>query len=311
MKRILYLISLICLPLFVLAQQAAQPVSPSLPTDSISVPADSISLSSDSLSLRADTLPVLPDTVPVVPDSVTVRPDKGNKPLKSDLNKAKEEVLQAKKEMREAKEEVKQVKTEIRKTRRVLQWKNELRFGWGDQLFETLMWHQPTSVITTMPTTWTKTYHENFSYNQHLWIEYQYYFAYWFSLGGMVDLSEVGWTDVTRNGVGIDTEISDRKYFYNAVVMPTIRFTYISHPNVHLYSGLGFGFDINGGTEKNMRGNKTDVGLAVNLTLIGVSADFSRCFFSFDFGGMVALRDKNTIFMALSRMMSVGFGVRF
>ena len=204
-----------------------------------------------------------------------------------------------------------QVKTEIRKRRRVLQWKSELRFGWGDQLFETLMWHKPTSIITTMPDTWTKTYHENYSYSQHLWIEYQYYYAYWFSLGGLVDLSEVGWNDVTRNGAGIETNKSERKYFYNAVVMPTIRFTYISHPNVHLYSGLGLGMDINGGTEPNSKGNKTEIGLAANITLIGVSANFSRCFFSLDFGGMLALRDKNTIYMAMSRIMSVGFGVRF
>ena len=279
--------------------------------DSLSLPADSMSVSLDSLSLPADSVPVMRDSVPVMPDSVIVHPDRDAQPVQPDIRKAKAEVQKAKREVREAKEEMRQVKTEIRKRRRVLQWKSELRFGWGDQLFETLMWHKPTSIITTMPDTWTKTYHENYSYNQHLWIEYQYYYAYWFSLGGLVDLSEVGWNDVTRNGAGIETNVSERKYFYNAVVMPTIRFTYISHPNVHLYSGLGLGMDINGGTEPNSKGNKTEIGLAANITFIGVSANFSRCFFSFDFGGMLALRDKNTIYMAMSRIMSVGFGVRF
>ncbi len=272
---------------------------------------DSLSLPADSMSVSLDSLPMPADSVPVMPDSVIVHPDRDAQPVQPDIRKAKAEVQKAKKEVREAKEEMRQVKTEIRKRRRVLQWKSELRFGWGDQLFETLMWHKPTSIITTMPGTWTKTYHENYSYSQHLWIEYQYYYAYWFSLGGLVDLSEVGWNDVTRNGAGIETNVSERKYFYNAVVMPTIRFTYISHPNVHLYSGLGLGMDINGGTEPNSKGNKTEIGLAANITLIGVSANFSRCFFSLDFGGMLALRDKNTIYMAMSRIMSVGFGVRF
>lgn len=192
-----------------------------------------------------------------------------------------------------------------------LNMRNEMRIGWGDQLFESLMWHNPTSIVTTMPDTWSQTYHENYRHNQHLWLEYQYRFKEWFSFGVMADVSEVGWNDVTRNGAGVEIRRSERKYFYNFVLMPTIRFTYYHHPFVNIYSGLGFGMDINGGTERNMYADKTDVGMAVHVTALGISANYNRWFMAFDFGGMTALKDKNTVFMAVSRIMSFSLGARF
>ena len=189
--------------------------------------------------------------------------------------------------------------------------RNEIRIGWGDQLFETLMWHNPTDYTLTMPTGYRQTYHENHRYHQHLWLEYQYRFAYWFSMGAMVDLSELGWDEVVRNGHGIEQNRDPNHYFYNAVLMPTVRFTYYHHPNVNIYSGLGFGMDINGGTEKNSKGHKTDVGAALNMTVLGFSFNYDRWFATIDFGGMYALKNKNTIFMASSRMINVGIGARF
>ena len=189
--------------------------------------------------------------------------------------------------------------------------RNELRIGWGDQLFETLMWHNPTSVVTAMPAEFKKTYHENFHYSQHLWIEYQWRFAAWFSLGGMIDLSEVGWDDVTRDGTGKELTRTNKHYFYNAVVMPTIRFTWFHHEYVNLYSGLGIGMGINGGSEFNTKNSLTDIGVATDLTLIGVSANYQQWFWTVDFGGLYSLRDANTIFMASSRIISIGLGVRF
>ena len=127
----------------------------------------------------------------------------------------------------------------------------------------------------------------------------------------MVDLSEVHWDDVTRNGAGVEIARSKGHYFCNAVIMPTIRFTYFHHPNVNLYSGLGIGLDINGGTETNSLGKTTDFGAAINFTVFGVSANYDRWFWTVDFGGLYALRDANTIFMASSRIINVGLGVRF
>ena len=192
-----------------------------------------------------------------------------------------------------------------------LTWRNEIRLGWGDQLFESLMWHNPTSIVTTMPVSYERTYRENYRHNQHLWLEYQYRFKHWFSLGGMMDMSEVGWDEVTRNGAGTELSRNGRQYFYNLVIMPTIRFTYLYHPNVNLYSGIGIGLDINGGTEVNGKGHHTDIGTAVNFTVIGLSANYQRWFFTIDFGGMYALKNANTIFMASSRIINVGVGAPF
>ena len=188
---------------------------------------------------------------------------------------------------------------------------NELRIGWGDQLFESLMWHNPTNITRTMPAGYEQVYHENYHHDQHLWIEYQWRFNHWFSLGGMADLSEVHWDDVTRNGVGTEIARDKGHYFYNVVIMPTIRFTYFHHPNVNLYSGLGVGVDINGGTETNALGQTTDVGAAINVTVFGVSANYDRWFWTVDFGGLYALKNANAIFMLSSRIINVGMGVRF
>ena len=189
--------------------------------------------------------------------------------------------------------------------------RNELRIGWGDQLFESLIWHNPTSIITTMPDSYQQVYKENYSYNQHVWMEYQWRFTHWFSLGAMVDFSHVGWDEVTRNGKGAELNRKENQFFYNAVIMPTIRFTYFHHENVNFYSGLGIGLDINGGTETNALGNHTDVGAAINLTVFGISANYQRWFWTIDCGGLYALKNMNTIFLMSSRIVNVGMGVRF
>ena len=111
--------------------------------------------------------------------------------------------------------------------------RNELRIGWGDQLFESLIWHNPTSIITTMPDSYQQVYKENYSYNQHVWMEYQWRFTHWFSLGAMVDFSHVGWDEVTRNGKGAELNRKEEQFFNNAVIMHTIRLTYFHHENVN------------------------------------------------------------------------------
>ncbi len=189
--------------------------------------------------------------------------------------------------------------------------RNEIRIGWGDQLFESLIWHNPTSITRTMPAEATYQYKEHYRHNQHVWLEYQRRFKYWFSLGAMVDVSEVGWDVVTRNGQGTELARDKKNYFYNLVIMPTIRFTYFHHPNVNIYSGLGFGMDINGGTEVDGKGHHTAVGAAVNFTLVGISANYNRWFWAFDLGGMYALKNANAIYMASSRIMNVSIGARF
>jgi len=192
-----------------------------------------------------------------------------------------------------------------------LNMRHEIRIGWGDQLFESLMWHNPVYRTTTLPESFTKVYHEDYHHDQHIWLEYQWRHKGWFSVGCMADISFVHWDDVTRNGMGKEIARDKGHFFYNLVLMPTIRFTYYHHEFVNLYSGLGIGMDINGGTEVDGMGRHTVVGAAVNFTVFGISANYERWFWTVDFGGMYALRDANTIFMVSSRIINVGFGARF
>ena len=189
--------------------------------------------------------------------------------------------------------------------------KNELRMGWGDQLFETLMWHNPTSVFKTMPQSYRQTYNENYRYFQHYWLDYNRRHTYWFAYGMMADVSCVKWDEVTRDGRGTEVSRSADHDFYNIVLMPTMQFTYFHHPYVNLYSGLGVGMGINTGTQTNSKGFHTDVGLAAYICVLGLSANYDRWCWNIDLGGLYSIRDKNTIFLASSRMISVGLGVRF
>ena len=188
---------------------------------------------------------------------------------------------------------------------------HEIRVGWGDMLFETLMWHNPQAIISTMPEDWTRTYQEDYRYHQHLFLEYQYRPNYWLSIGAMIDLGEVGWDQVERNGKGAELSRDPNHYFYNISVMPTVRFTYFRHEYVNLYSGLGLGVCVNGGTETNNKGQHTEVGAAINLTVLGLSANYKRWFAAVEFGGLYGLQNANKIYMAGSRMFTASVGARF
>ena len=191
-----------------------------------------------------------------------------------------------------------------------LAWHHEFRVGWGDQLFETLVWH-PKTIVVSADESRLFDYKENFTYYQHTFVEYNYRFNRWFSLGALVDLSGVSWDVVTRNGVGQIVDAEENEYFFNAVLMPTMQFTYLRHPYVNLYSGLGAGMCVNSGTETDLNGKHTVVAPAVNLTWLALSVNYERYFLSVEYGGMYALLNSNTIFLAKSRMITASFGVRF
>ena len=123
-----------------------------------------------------------------------------------------------------------------------------IRIGWGDQHFEHVVWHATPQPMNKLPETYSAKYSEHFRYTQHWSAEYQYRFNRWFSLGGLVDGSGVMWDDVIRNGLGNEMSRTPDRCVFNIVAMPTIYFTYLHHEYVSLHSGLGAGFNINGGT---------------------------------------------------------------
>ena len=193
---------------------------------------------------------------------------------------------------------------------RVRQFPHQLRIGWGDQMFETLVWyHQPHSTI--YPESYIGQYEEDFRYVQHWFAEYQYRAKYWFNVGVMVDYSGVLWDKVRRNGKGEELDREEDCSFHNIAIMLTMRFTYFHSKYVSLYSGLGAGMNINTGSEVDYLDRHTAVAPALNITALGMNVGNNRWFGAVEFGGLYSLANINEVYMAGSRMFTVSVGCRF
>ena len=125
---------------------------------------------------------------------------------------------------------------------------HELRVGWGDQMFETLMWHDIGHPSILSPT-YQATYNERFRYTQHWFAEYLYRLNYRYSFGLLMDYSGVFWDRVLRNGRGKVLQRKMNRAFHNIAIVPTVRFSYHRWDYVSFYSAIGVGLNINTGTE--------------------------------------------------------------
>ena len=193
---------------------------------------------------------------------------------------------------------------------RVRQYPHQLRIGWGDQMFETLVWYHQTHP-TVYPESFIGQYEEDFRYIQHWFAEYQYRVKYWFNVGAMVDYSGVLWDKVRRNGKGEELDREKNCSFHNIAVMLTMRFTYFHSKYVSLYSGLGVGMNINTGSEVDYLDRHTAFAPALNITALGMNVGNNRWFGSVEFGGLYSLANINEVYMAGSRMFTVSVGCRF
>lgn len=165
---------------------------------------------------------------------------------------------------------------------------HEWRLGWGDMMFEHAIYHNTP---------------ENYNYCHigHFFGEYQCNLTNWFGLGFEGDWEKVLW----------DTEGKTDCNFYNLSFLTTMRFTYYRKGIVTMYSGLGAGLTINGGSELDYKGRKTIVAPALNITAYGISFNFTPHWFgTFEIGGLNALNGKNEVLMAASRIFSLSIGYR-
>lgn len=189
--------------------------------------------------------------------------------------------------------------------------KHEVRIGWGDQMFESVMWHNPQYIINNMPESATYGYKERYRYTQHIFAEYQYRPLKWLGVGGMLDFSGFIWDSNLRNGKGeLITSLKNQTNF-NVVIMPTVRFSYCNINYFSMYSGLGIGLDINTGSETDGFGRHTVCAPAFNLTLVGASVNYEQWFLNVELGAMAAMRGMNYVYMLGSRLVSVSVGLRF
>ena len=127
----------------------------------------------------------------------------------------------------------------------------------------------------------------------------------------MLDYGGVYWDKVERDAAGKDLGEPNTAWFANISVMPVLRFTYYEKHLVRLYSALGYGVNINTGTELDYKGRKTACSGVLNLTLLGVSVGNEHVFGGVEVGGMFAMANKQEIYMVDSRIFTASIGVRF
>ena len=187
---------------------------------------------------------------------------------------------------------------------------HEVRIGWGDMLFEMLVWHE-SAYPTALPEQYMEVYNEQFRYTQHWFAEYMYNASYWYSLGCLVDYSGVLWDKVMRNGSGEELSRDKNHWFNNISIVPTIRFSYYRSPYVSLYSSLGVGLNINTGSELDFKGRRTAMVPVVNISLLGVRVGHGRWFGAVELGGMISLLSTNEVYMLGSRLFTASFGYCF
>lgn len=190
-------------------------------------------------------------------------------------------------------------------------YRHEVRIGWGDQMFERMMWHNTGYIVNTLPQSETMGYEENYRYTQHIFAEYSYSFYSWLSAGLLFDTASCIWDDVTRNGAGAEVSRERNRSFTNLAFIPNVRFTYFRRPYMNIYSGLGMGLAINTGTTKNIYGKNTVCGIAGNVTLLGISGNYKQWFASAELNALVSAKDQKHMFLVGSRAITLSIGMRF
>ena len=184
---------------------------------------------------------------------------------------------------------------------------HEVRIGWGDMLFETAAFpNTPENAWanTAVSSTYPYTAKQNHRYTGHIFTEYQYRILPWLGVGAQVDFEGIFWTQITRTGNTVYKSSESRNY--NLVILPTVRFTYLHHNWINLYSGIGIGintaFDNLGAAE---------AAPALNLNLLGMSVGNKNWFGCVELGLLNAMLAPSKIYMLGSRLLSISAGYRF
>lgn len=188
--------------------------------------------------------------------------------------------------------------------------KLELSIGWGDQMYESVVWHKQPQVYGLLSESDVVNSNEYYKYSQHWFLEARYNFNSWLSVGGMLDVSGVSWKNVAYNGKGVFLRVNSNENFTNISLMPTVRFTYMHSKYVKLHSGLGAGLNVNFGTETDYRGRKTALAPAAYLNFVGVTGCYDRFFATLDLGALLSLNGGHEVYLVGSRLISVSVGIK-
>lgn len=186
-------------------------------------------------------------------------------------------------------------------------YRNEMRLMIGDPSFETLIWHNDTrgdytGLLGPDGVAYEK---HNTLYSPHMAFEYGFRVRPWITLGLQVDFQTTTWHTIGYNT--LNTSVSDqRNYFYNLSFLPTMRFTYVHTRHFNMYSSVGVGVDVNGGSEVDLQGRNTVVAPVFDMAVFGFRFGKERWHGMLELGGTTSLLDANRIFMLCSRFVRAG-----
>lgn len=192
-------------------------------------------------------------------------------------------------------------------------YQHEIRLGVGDGFFDTIAFqdtpHRPYSMYSPGLTYIEQ---QNHSYLPHFFAEYNWTPDNRWSFGVQLDFFGFKWENVSYVGGSDDPVSIDNANCYNYAVMGHVRFNWNrDNDKWRVYSSLHLGFDINTGSEKDMYGRKTEVGLAFEPTLLGVQYSYKHFFVAGELGSHFAFKDQFNVYSALSKIVSISTGVRF
>ena len=190
---------------------------------------------------------------------------------------------------------------------------HEIRLGVGDGFFDTVAFpdspHRPYSMA---PGSMSFTEQQDHSYLPHFFAEYNWIPDNKWSFGVMVDFFGFKWNNVSYVAGSDDPVSVDPQDCYNIAVMGHMRYNwYRQGATWRVYSAFHAGLDINTGSETDMYGKKTELGIAFSPTLLGVQYGYKHFFTSAEIGSHFAFRDALNLYSALSKIISISAGVRF
>ena len=200
-----------------------------------------------------------------------------------------------------------------RKTGVAKVYPHEFRIGAGDWFFDTVAFpdtpHRPYSMYTPRM---TYVEQRNHSFLPHIFAEYNWTPDNKWSFGLMLDFFGFKWENVAYNGGSDDPVSVEPADCYNYAVMGHVRYNwYRKSETWRVYSALHLGVDINTGSEIDMYGKQTELGLAFSPTLLGVQYGYGHFFASAELGSHFAFKDALNLYSALSKIITVSAGVRF
>jgi len=171
--------------------------------------------------------------------------------------------------------------------------RHEWRAGWGDMRYEKAVFFDRAELY-------------DYHHNGHFFTEYQYGTLPWLGVGAKVDFLNVNWKSRYDD---------DKHYYCNLCIIPELRFTYMRKGLFSMYSGIGVGLLINGGSETDYLGRRTVCAPVYDLTAVSCSVQWgkgaaSRWFSTLELGCMVSLNNKREVFMLGSRLISISIGYR-